>query len=294
MLLLTSTSDVIRVVTSAAGAVDVHASYIDHNAGTFTPGRTNTASITTATTTTVVGSPGASTQRNVKHLTVFNEHASVSQTITVEHFDGTTAETLWKGTLAAGEHVVLDAEGRWTPYTANGTPKSLGSGTLFNNSTADQTGFSADTYLTGSFIVFPAGGPKVGTKYKCRIGVTKTAAGTAAPVLNLRIGTAGTVADTSRATLTFSAGTAATDTGWFEVTCVFRSVGSGTSAVTHTHCALTSQPTTGFSSLLKGAQATSGGFDSTVAGLGIGVSVNGGASAAWTVRIVVAEIENLP
>jgi len=73
---------------------------------------------------------------------------------------------------------------------------------------------------------------------------------------------------------------------------VFRTVGSGTSAVLQSHCALTSQPTTGFSSLLKGTQATSGGFDSTVADLGIGVSVNGGTSASWTVQMVVAEIEN--
>jgi hypothetical protein len=40
-------------------------------------------------------------------------------------------------------------------------------------------------------------------------------------------------------------------------------------------------------------QVTSGGFDSTVANSIIGASVNGGASAAWTVQLVQAELTNL-
>ena len=66
MLLLTSTSDKVRLTTSAAAAVDVHASYADNASGTITFGRTNTAQITTATTTDVVASPGASTSRTVQ------------------------------------------------------------------------------------------------------------------------------------------------------------------------------------------------------------------------------------
>ena len=49
MLILSSTSDLLRVTTSAAGDVDVHASWVDNASGTITPGRTNTAAITTAT-----------------------------------------------------------------------------------------------------------------------------------------------------------------------------------------------------------------------------------------------------
>ena len=47
MILLTSTSDKIRLTTGSAGAIDVHASYVDDNSGTITPGRTNTASCET-------------------------------------------------------------------------------------------------------------------------------------------------------------------------------------------------------------------------------------------------------
>jgi hypothetical protein len=108
----------------------------------------------------------------------------------------------------------------------------------------------------------------------------------------VRTGTAGTTADTSRGTPTLSAGTAATDTGVFEVWAFFRSVGSGTSAVLQMGLALQGQPTTGLSSLLKGAVVTSSGFDSTTAGLGIGVSFNGGASFSGTNTFVLSKLEN--
>jgi len=125
MLLLTSTSDLIQVITGSAGDHEVHASWLDNAAGTITPGRTNTASITTAATTTVVGSPGASTQRNVKHLNVYNNHASQSNLTTIQHTDGTNVEVLWKGTLLAGESIVLNAEGKWTLYDVNGNVKAV-------------------------------------------------------------------------------------------------------------------------------------------------------------------------
>jgi hypothetical protein len=99
MLLLTSTSDVLRVITGAAVTIDVHASFMDLSAGVTTPGRQNTA-ITTATTTTVVAAPGGSTQRNVKFLSIRNKDAGPCD-ITVEHFDGSTAVELKKVALPA-------------------------------------------------------------------------------------------------------------------------------------------------------------------------------------------------
>src|SRR6266850_2690370 len=123
MLLLTSTSDLIQVITASSGTINVHASWMDNLSGTITPGRTNTATISTATTTTVVGSPASSTQRNIKHISIFNNHASTSNLITVQHTDGTNVEPIWKGTLLAGEFVVIDNEGNWTAYTSGGVKK---------------------------------------------------------------------------------------------------------------------------------------------------------------------------
>lgn len=120
MINLTSTSDLIRVTTSAASQIEVHASYVDFNGTAVTPGRTNTPYITTATTTTVVPSPGSGVQRNIKHLNITNDHASVACVITVEHTDGTTAEELISVTLLSGENMVLGEDGRWTHYDANG------------------------------------------------------------------------------------------------------------------------------------------------------------------------------
>jgi hypothetical protein len=113
MLLLTSTSDIVRVVTGSAATVHVHASWVDNASGTITPGRTNTAVISTATTTTIVGSPASSTQRNVKHLNITNAHASTSTQVTVQHYDGTTSEDLMSVTLLAGENLVFSQEGEW-------------------------------------------------------------------------------------------------------------------------------------------------------------------------------------
>ena len=122
MLILASTSDIVRIVTSAAAQIEVHASYGDLtvSTGAVDLNRTNTAAITTATTTTVVPSPGSGVKRNVKHLNITNDHASVACVVSVEHSDGTTVSELISVTLLAGENMVLGEDGRWMHYDANG------------------------------------------------------------------------------------------------------------------------------------------------------------------------------
>jgi hypothetical protein len=120
MLLLTSTSDIVRVVTGAAASIQCHASWVDNAAGTITPGRTNTSAIVTATTTTIVAAPAASTQRNVRHLNITNASGSVSSQVTVQHFDGTTSEDLMGVTLLPGENLVLDENGSWHHHDVQG------------------------------------------------------------------------------------------------------------------------------------------------------------------------------
>jgi hypothetical protein len=123
MLLLTSTSDKLQVITSASGTVKVHASWVDNLSGTITPGRTNTATISGAATTDVVAAPAASTQRNVKFLVVRNDHATTSNGIVLQHTDGTNIESIWEGTLAAQEQIILDDRGIVTVFDALGIPK---------------------------------------------------------------------------------------------------------------------------------------------------------------------------
>jgi hypothetical protein len=110
MINLVGTSDIIRLITSSTANIAVHASWMDLSGTTVTPGRTNTA-IASAATTTIVAAPTASTQRNIKTLTISNTHASTVNTVTVRYFDGTTEFQLFKRDLAAGEMVVYDEDG---------------------------------------------------------------------------------------------------------------------------------------------------------------------------------------
>ena len=120
MLLLTSTSDVIRVVTGASvSTITVHASYVDNASGTITPGRTN-SNITTAATTTVVASPASGAQRNVRSLMITNNNATTSNQVTIQHFDGTTSSDLFGVTLLPGENIVLGEHGEWKHHDGQG------------------------------------------------------------------------------------------------------------------------------------------------------------------------------
>jgi hypothetical protein len=120
MLLLTSTSDKIQLITGAAGAsIDVHSSFVDNAAGTITPDRLNVVGINTATTTDIVGSPAASTQRNVKGIYITNTSGVATQ-ITVVHTDGTNVSDLYGVTLLVGENVILDDTGEWHHHDAQG------------------------------------------------------------------------------------------------------------------------------------------------------------------------------
>jgi hypothetical protein len=112
MLILASTSDLIKVITGTAQTIHVHVSWVDLSGTTVTPGRTNTI-ITTATTTTVVASPAASTQRNVRGLYITNTDATTADTVTVEHTDGTNVVQLWSAPLKAGYTLTLSEQGRW-------------------------------------------------------------------------------------------------------------------------------------------------------------------------------------
>ena len=160
MLNLASTSDVIRIVTSHAAQIECHASWVDFNGTSVTPGRTNTPYITTAATTTIVASPAASSVRNVKHLNITNDHVGQSCIVTVEHFDGTTAIELMSFTLLPGENMILNEEGRWAHRDAQGAeypPAGLGAyngrtiGFMKTGTAADAAGYWYCTSKDGGF-----------------------------------------------------------------------------------------------------------------------------------------------
>jgi hypothetical protein len=187
----------------------------------------------------------------------------------------------------------------FVPKAPNDSKKYLaGDGTwrndgLFNAGVADQTISAADTYITGSAVTI-GGKIKAGSIIRFKGTVTKTAAGTAAPIFNVRFGTAGSTADTARHTFTGVAQTATTDTGFFEITVVVRSVLANATS----HGGLRFEhfnTTTGLANKaqVQLIQNTSATYDNTSASLIVGLSINNGASASWVVQQITTEVLNL-
>lgn len=156
MLLLTSTSDKIQIITGTAVTVDVHASFVDYDGTTVTPGRTN-SKITTATTTDVVASPGASVQRNVKTLHICNIHASSSVLVTVQHTDGTNVIKLEEMSLLAGERLSYVEGQGFELVDANGITKTNSTAAVFVNRLASDLANTTTTAAKVTGLDTPCG-----------------------------------------------------------------------------------------------------------------------------------------
>lgn len=166
-------------------------------------------------------------------------------------------------------------------------------GDLYRAAIAAQgAGFATDTYITRSGLIIPSTSMLAGMWWRWHIAMTKTAAGTGTPVWQVRVGTAQTTSDTSRISMQTSAQTAAADAAIVTILVTCRSVGAsgviqGGVWIQHNLAA------TGFASTPAGFELVSGtssGFDNTALGGNfVGLSVNGGTSAAWTVTQVLGQ-----
>jgi hypothetical protein len=89
MLLLSSTSEILQLLTSGSEAVAVQISYADYTApSTVDPETTTNVVISAAGTVTIVPSPSGSAKRNVKELSIYNTDGSGTLQVTVIHYDG--------------------------------------------------------------------------------------------------------------------------------------------------------------------------------------------------------------
>lgn len=155
-----------------------------------------------------------------------------------------------------------------------------------NWSTASQgAGFATDTYITNSGLLIPSCGLQVGQMFRWTITLSKTAAGTATPIVQIRLGTNQSTADTSLITLTGQAATAAIAGGIMSVVALIRTVSASGVLVGSFGFA------SGILGLGGGIDGVSGSVDLTGrAGQYMGVSYNGGASAVITLTGVQAEL----
>lgn len=165
----------------------------------------------------------------------------------------------------------------------------LARGSLAKNaSSASQAGFAADTYVLGSSLLIPSSGLQALMIFRWRLSGSKTAAGVAAPAFVIRLGAAQSTADTALITMNAGVQTAVVDNGVLLIEAVLRNVGAAAVLAAAAAWAKTQAGTAGFGGSIDGV---SGAFDSTGrAGQYVGISINGGAAAAWTLTSVEAEL----
>ncbi len=125
MIILASTSDSLRLVTDKAVNLDVQTAWADLSGSTITPGRTNTL-ITTATTTTIVSSPGSSTYRSVKSIIIRNRSSLLESRVTVIHrANGSTDAQMVSVSLQGGDTYCYTEHDGWkyirAPYGVMGS-----------------------------------------------------------------------------------------------------------------------------------------------------------------------------
>ena len=161
-----------------------------------------------------------------------------------------------------------------------------------NGSSAQQTGFVGDTYLTGSNVIVPAGTFAVGGTYHCVFDMTKTGAGVSGIVINIRIGTAGSNTDTTVQSFSFGSGTAVADTGTFDVLINVRASGATATIASVARCAhnlaATGLTSTGAAGVAVLSNTTSGTTFNSATATNMGISFQGGVSFAGTANVVQA------
>jgi hypothetical protein len=284
--LQTVTTDLLRVITGSAADLDCIVSFTE--ATQASPPvqdwpETQFTNVPSATTATILGAPASGSIRKIQGVSIVNTHGSVSTTVRViiERTGPVNWDCFNTVTLQPGESLTFTQGLGWFH---NKLAISVPAGATNKLTGADQSLGTSDVYVASSPLTVAALGPAIiGRCYHWRFIVSKTAAGTATPIINVRTGT-GVVGDTSRATFTWGAGTAAVDRVEVEMEAMFIAVGA--SAILRCKAnATTNLTTTGWSNAVKALQpADSGTFDSTVASLIIGLSYNAGAAGAHSLE----------
>lgn len=183
MIILINTTDKVQLVTSAAVALAVHSSFMDHtlSSDNFEAGKQNTA-ISTATTTDVLAAPSSGVTRNVKSLFARNDGASDNE-VTVRYDANGTTFDVFKATLTPGAVLqYLDGVGFFVTSVAGRMDALLVTTADVNNDTtswADITGLtipvkSGVTYSFTANILYQTNATTTGARFGCNGPATPT------------------------------------------------------------------------------------------------------------------------
>lgn len=144
MIILDNTTEILELTTTAAVSTDVYVSYADITSSAFTGGAQDT-NISTATTTTILSAPAASTQRQVKYVAIRNRSTTSSQTVTVKHDTSGTERYLTADVvLSAGETLTYTQDLGWVVKNKNGIDK------VIDTTTVGFTGIPFEIYKIGT------------------------------------------------------------------------------------------------------------------------------------------------
>lgn len=242
----------------------------------------------TGTTTQTVVLPVSSTLQLGQTFLLVNNSTGI---VTVQTSGGNNLLFLQPGARAEVSAIAISGTG-----TSSWSITNLPNRTAVANTsvTSQAPAATTRTYITGSGLTIPAGGLQIGSIFKFRFNMTKTAAGSASSTIDVAIGTAGTTADTAVLSFTKPAGTAAADEGFVTLDVIIRGpisascIAVGEFQLTHNLAA------TGHAQIpCVVVNTVSSTFDATIAGLKIGVCLTSGASDAITIQQVTAESANL-
>lgn len=146
-------TDSLRLVTTAAGAtLDVTVTEVEKTSDTATLADRKPTAIsgTTGSPNTITNAVTSGKQKIIKKITIANTHASISQTCTLQLYNGSTAYVIGPNafTLLAGEFVLIDGNGVLFVYDANGILKTGTTGFSPNTNTFRLSGVSATPIMT--------------------------------------------------------------------------------------------------------------------------------------------------
>lgn len=123
MILLTATTHSLELQTSSASSTDWTCSYVDMNSSATTPDSAQ-GNVSSITTTTIAAAPAASTQRQIKHISIRNKNTT-AQTVTIKKDVSGTEYTVFTATLASGEGAEYTDGKGWTCFDGQGRGKTM-------------------------------------------------------------------------------------------------------------------------------------------------------------------------
>lgn len=179
--------------------------------------------------------------------------------------------------------------------TIDETGLNLPVSTRYNSNTISQSPAAATLeYLVGSALTIPPTLLRAGARFRWKLNVSKTAAGTASSTYDIRLGTTGTTADTNILSFVKPAGTAASDEGFIVIEALVQTTGTSATIVAE-FTMIHNLQTTGHATIpcvVVKATTAGGSVDTTVSGLIIGLTVTSGAADALTFDMVYGEMIN--